>query len=267
MAIITLSRGTYTGARRLGDRLAQTLGYRTVSRGQLYAHIQDKYGVSRDDVAAVMEQAPSMVGFAQSRGLAESLAEKRERIFWLLQASLCELLEGDGAIYHGQAGHLLLPDVSHVLRVRIVAPRQARIAMCMERGGGDELAASQRVDQVDAERSRWTRLLFGVDWTDPGIFDVVLNLDSMDIDQMGELLTKAVELPAFVPTEESRSKMRDLCIRSRVMARLVSEEAPGRTGVRLDVQGGELVVHSKLTEDDLAVVRGYAEACAAECAV
>ncbi len=267
MALITLSRGTYTGARWLGERLAEELGYRTVSRGQLYAHVQERYGVSRDDVAAVMEQAPTMAGYAQSRGLTESLAEKRERIFWLLQASLCELLQGDEAIYHGQAGHLLLPDITHVLRIRIVAPRPMRLLMCVERGGGDELEASRRIDQVDAERSRWTRMLFGVDWSDPGIFDMVLNLETMDIAQMGELVATAVQLNAFTPTEQSRSKMRDLCIRSRLMARLLTEQAPGLAGVRLDVVDGELAVHSRLPDQELSLVRDYAASCAADCAV
>lgn len=265
MALITLSRGTYTGARRLGNRLADVLGYRTVARGQLYARVQERFGVSREDVAAVMEQAPSLLGFAQSRGSTPSLAERREGILWLLQATLCELLEGDNTVYHGQAGHLLLPDISHVLRVRVVAPRPARIAMCMERGGGDEMAASRRIDQVDAERSRWTRMLYGVDWTDPEIFDMVLNLESMDIDQMSELIATAVKLPAFQATDTSRGAMRDLCIRSRVMAKLVSEPLAGQPPVRLDVVDGEVVVQSRLPESALAIVKGYAETFRADC--
>jgi cytidylate kinase len=249
----------------LGDRLAETLNYKTISRGQLYGHVHDRYGVSRDDIAAVMEQAPTMLGFAQSRGTGESMVDRRERVFWLLQSALCELLEGDDAIYHGQAGHLLLPGISHVLRVRIVAPRSRRIAMCMERGGGDELDASRRIDQVDAERSRWTRALYGVDWSDPEIFDIVLNLESMDIEQMGDLIAKAIELPAFTATDESRGAMRDLCIRSRVMAKLVSEPVEGRPPVRLDVTGGELVVHTQLPEVDLAMIQSHAESCRTEC--
>lgn len=243
MAIITVSRGTYTGSRQVVVPLAERLGYRTVSRGQLYSHAENRYGVAREDVVRAMERAPTIKELAKGRdGNGEELAHWRQRMFWYLQASLCDLLGGDDVVYHGQAGHLLLPGLSHVVRVRIIAPLEARIEMAIERAGDTEREATVRIERVDSERSKWTRRLFGVDWAAPDSYDMVLNLERLDVHDLASQIAVTAHLPAFEATVDSMQAFRDLHLRSRIMAQLYKEASVELTGVSIGVQKGEVRV-------------------------
>jgi cytidylate kinase len=221
VSIITISRGTFAGGERLGTLLAERLGYRLVSRELLYETIEQRHGIVAREVADALEQAPRHdAPEMASRDTRQTLAASRRLLFVALQCSLCELLEEDGAVYHGYAGHLLLPGVSHVLRVRIVAPRSQRIEMAMQREGLTRNAASRRIDEVDGERARWTQAFFGVRWDDPLLFDLVLNLEHMSLDEVAATVVEATTLGRFQATEDSRQRLADLCLASRVAAKL-----------------------------------------------
>ena len=241
MAIITISRGTFAGGEKLESLLAQHLGYRTVSREEVYDRVQAQYGFKAEELAELMEQAPTTrltnVGERRSR---QTLGERRRQLMVAVQASLCDLLKADDVVYHGLAGHLLLPGIAHVLRMRVIAPRSKRIELAMEREGLTRPEAGRKIDQVDSERARWTQSFFGVNWGDPLLFDVVLNLDSLTFDDVCAVVEHMVSLPRFQTTESSRKKMADLALASHVTARLSCN--PATAGLLFDVQADDGVV-------------------------
>jgi cytidylate kinase len=223
MAIITISRGTFAGGQKLAETLAKRLGYRTVSREYLYQTVLEQYGLQYDELMQFLEEAPTLramcAGERQDRA---SVGERRRQLFTAVRASLCELVKDDNVVYHGYAGHLLLPGVSHVVRVRLIAPRPKRIEMAMARETLSRADASRKIDQVDGERARWTQAFFGVNWGDPLLFDIVINLENVGIDEATELLEAIAKLPRFRATEESLASMRELAARSKAEARQVT---------------------------------------------
>ena len=86
------------------------------------------------------------------------------------------VITGD-AIYHGLAGHLLLGKGLHILRTRIIAPMEFRIAQVQERMSLKRKEAVEYIETIDADRRKWTRFLYGVDWADASLYDLVLNLE------------------------------------------------------------------------------------------
>jgi cytidylate kinase len=234
MAIITISRGTFAGGEKVAQLLAEKLGYSAVSREQLYQKVKEWYSYDIETIAELLEQAPtSRVASISDRQSRISIGERRRQVFLAVQASLCELLRKDNVVYHGQAGHLLLPGISHVLRVRLIAPRVKRVDLAMARDGLTRTEASKKIDQVDSERTRWTTAFFGVNWGDPLLFDLVLNLEVMSFEEACELIVNASQLPHFRTTPASQKKMEDLVLASRVSARL--NTTPSTAGLALDV--------------------------------
>lgn len=254
MAIITISRGTFAGGERLAALLAERLNYRMVSRERLYEHVAEHHGFSTTEAEEIMEHPPDpfdLLGDAPSR---YSLGHRRRQLVFALRASLCELLEDDRAIYHGHAGHLLLRGVSHMLRVRLIAPRGLRITMAMEREGITRQEAVGRIAQVDAERARGTLALFGVHWDDPSIFDVVLNLERMSLEEAAELTAFAAELPSFRTTDGSRRAMENLRRSSQVMTHLLSHSRTAHLDLQVQVDGHTVLVFGRLADEELAQV-------------
>jgi hypothetical protein len=70
-----------------------------------------------------------------------------------VQAAMCEYAEYGHLVYHGHAGHELLPGISHVLKVRLVAPLEFRIRAVMERDPRlDRKGATRYISQVEPIR-------------------------------------------------------------------------------------------------------------------
>jgi len=120
--IITISRGSFSGGRVVAECVAEKLGYRLVSREVLSAAAA-RYGIAEEKLTRALERAP---------GLWERLGHERRLYLTYIQAALCEALQADDVVYHGHAGHLLLRGISHVLRVRLIAPLAYRIGAAMD---------------------------------------------------------------------------------------------------------------------------------------
>ena len=231
MAIITISRGTFAGGARLASILGARPGYRVVSREQLYERARVVYGISVEEFVGLMERAPS----ALHRG-----ARQSRRLLVALQATMCELVLDDNVIYHGHSGHLFLPDVAHVVRVRLIAPRGVRVEMAMQREGISEYEANVKIDQVDAERTRWSLFFYGHQWGDPAQYDVTLNLDRMSVEDAAVIVGDMTMLPPFQTTEASRRRLRDVALESLVKARLMFDPVMGGADVEVEARDGHV---------------------------
>jgi cytidylate kinase len=65
--------------------------------------------------------------------------------------------------------------------VRITAPREVRVRRIMARDRLDEKAAAAKVRAYDRETAARVEYLFGLDWTQAGHYDVVLNTQDSDL--------------------------------------------------------------------------------------
>jgi len=258
MPIITISRGTFAGGEKLAGLLGQRLQCRTISRELLYEQVQQSYGISAAEAEEIMELAPSHLDHAVERRSRIALGQRRRRLFYALQASLCELLQPDNTVYHGQAGHLLLPGVAHVLRARIIAPRSMRVEMATQREGLSRIEASKKIDIVDSARHRWIQTFFGANWGDPVLFDLVLNLEQQRVEEVAEILVYATSRPSFQATAASLRTLRDLCLSSRVLALLATHPDTQATEIEIDVKDGVVGLLGHLADVEVERVTSVA---------
>lgn len=93
----------------------------------------------------------------------------------------------------GRAGNLVLtPDRG--LRVRIVAPREMRVAVLLDREGLDLRSAGRHLDTLDASRIDFVRRHFHCDPTDPQHYDLVINVALCGVDGAAEIIGRALEV-------------------------------------------------------------------------
>ncbi|HEY3358066.1 MAG TPA: cytidylate kinase family protein [Polyangia bacterium] len=233
MAIVTISRGTFTAGEQLAALVAERLGYRVISREALFKRVAETYGISAEVLDGLRELEPPLAGAAVT---------SRQRMLVAVQASLCDLVGQDRVVYHGHVAHLLLPGVGHTLKVRIVAPRAQRVKLAMEREHLSELEAHRHIEMIDAGRARWARNFYGADWTDPALYDMVLNLEWMSVESVADLLVAATHLPCFQPTEQSLARLRDISLASRVRARLMSDDSTADLALDVTADDGHVRV-------------------------
>jgi hypothetical protein len=164
---------------------------------------------------------------------------------------MCEYAEHGNLVYHGHAGHELLPGISHVLKVRLVAPLAYRIRVAMERNPRlDRKGATRYINQIDEERTSRMRYLFDVDWRDPYQYDLVLSLNKLTLDTACNLVIQAVQWEQFEPTEASRQALQNLALSSRIRAALDAHPQFSPYDIGVAVEEGIVILAGTLPTDD-----------------
>jgi cytidylate kinase len=241
MSIITISRGTASGGQALAERVAAKLGWPCLSN-EVIVEAAKRYNVPEPELVKAFEKAPTFW---------EKLTTSRRVYLTFVQAAMCEYAEHGNLVYHGHAGHALLPGIGHVLKVRLVAPLEYRIRAVMERNARlDRKGAMRYINQVDEERTSRMRYLFDVDWRDPYQYDLVLSLDKLTVDTACDLVIQAVQWEPFQPTDASRLALQNLALSSRIKAALDAHPQFSPYDIGVDVKGGVVTLSGALPTDD-----------------
>jgi len=236
MAIITISRGSMSGGEALANRLSTTLGYPIVGRDVLVAAAK-KLDVAEEVLTQKIVRGP---------GVWESLTSNRHLYVVAVQAALAEHLDKGNLVYHGHAGHLLLKGIPTVLRVRLIAPLEMRVRSVMERQHLNREAAIEYVATVDQERIRWTQFIYGVDWRDPSLYDLVINLENMSIQTACTTIAAVVAQPEFAPTDAAREAITDFQLACRVKIALATNALTRELRVELQAKDGAIEIRGEV---------------------
>ena len=221
MPVVTISRGSLSGGELLAEHLGARLGFKVLSR-EVLVEAARKYGVSESELVD---------GLAEPAGFWERLTHKKEHYLLAVQATLAEMLLPDGnGIYHGHAGQFLLQGLSGVLKLKILAPLEYRVRAAMTELDLTREQALKHIQVVDERRAKWVRQLYGRDWNDPSLYDLVINLDQMSVETAVELVVCLLGRPEYCPTAESVGEFQEFAQAARARAELafhspVSESA------------------------------------------
>jgi cytidylate kinase len=206
MSIICISRGSHGFGMQLAEKLAAQLGYPCIARESLTDEATAQgIPIGRIETAIVKKQP-----------LSEEMELQVERFKAHVTASLCErAVAGESFVYHGRTGHLVLPGVSHVFRVRAITPMEERITLVMNRMNISREKAKRYISQVEEDRHRWIHMLYNVDWEDPSLYDIVINTQHLSIPNASTGLIHMAQLPEYQSTPASRQVLEDLLLASR----------------------------------------------------
>jgi cytidylate kinase len=232
MPIITLSRGFPAGCQAVAETVAATLGCPCLGR-EILVEAATKLRVSEDLLSKKIENTPS---------LWERLIRQRHDYIIGLQAALAEHVASGDLVYHSYAGHLLLKELPCVLRVRIVAPLEARIRDAMQSENLTREQAELSVRRYDEVRGRWTRTIYGVDWADPTLYGIVLSLEHLSVAEASDCIVRLARHPRFAITEDLRKQLLDFLLVTRVRLALASSSATGDLALEIEARDGAVIV-------------------------
>ena len=139
----------------------------------------------------------------------------KERYVAYVQAALLEHFQLDNVVYHGMAGHFFVQDVSHVLKVRVVAQMEDRVKLIMQRERVSEAYALHYIKGVDESRRKWSLHLYGIDTHDPTLYDLVIRTKKLSVDDCVEIICSTVALDRFQRTPQSQQAVIDLALAAR----------------------------------------------------
>lgn len=211
MAIITISRGCYSHGKEIAERVAARLNYECISR-EILIEASNFFNVSEIGLLNSIEKEPSIL---------ERITRGREKYLTYIKAALLEHAADGNIVYHGHAGHLLLKEIPCVLKVRIVAAMENRIQFLVKNEEISETEAEKRIRTEDHKRYNWTRYIYNRDIHDIGLYDLVLNIGTIDINDACDLICNAAQSKTFAAlSAEYSQSLKDLAISTHVQAAL-----------------------------------------------
>jgi len=253
MAVITLNRGAYYGAKELAEYTAQNLDYPLLSREDLIDQLaqfgweEDKLNVARQLHLGMME---------------------RMNLQWIhytacMKAILIEKAKNGKLVYHGSQGGLVLNDFPQTLNIKCIADMDYRIQLVMKRNeyAIDRKEAIKIINRADKRRDRWSRVLLNVETGDDSLYDMIIDLSKTSVSDAFERIRSTISLPQFQPTKESQKKIDDLVIAANLRAKIAMESDILDDDISIEINDGIVnvkgTVHSQ--EDADAIRRMLAQ--------
>lgn len=211
MAIISISRAFCSKGKHIAEEVAERLGYECISR-EILIEASGQFNVPEVQLAQAIHNGPSFF---------ERLTHGKERYIACIRAALLNYVRKDNVVYHGLAGHFFLQGISHAIKVRTIADFNVRVEEEIVRDNVTENIARKRLQHDDNERRKWSQYIYGMDDSDPELYDVILNLRQMSMDDCISSICFATTLPSFATTTESKKALADLALSATVKARIV----------------------------------------------
>jgi cytidylate kinase len=253
MSIITISHEMGAGGPEIGQQAAERLGYRYVDH-ELISDAAHRYGLLEEKLSHLDESKPSLF---------ERFDAETRRYITALQTALYGFAEQDRVVLMGRGGQWLLRGVSHVFRVRIMAPfelRARRLAKKLAGPMGEQASprtVTEMVRRDDAEKAGRMRYLYEVDLADPALYDAVINTEKLAVASAVELIVSAVARPELRTTDASAQLVADRALASRVQVALATHPETRRYRISVDAKLGQVSLEGTAAMDEaIEVARG-----------
>ena len=227
MPILILSSENKELENEIGQKIAQKLEYTTLNQ-EFFSEIAHKYTLDSKKLMNAMDITPSILKRMPSKQWYYYLS--------CVEAGVLDRLLEDNCVCWGLAAHLYVAIVSHVLKVRLI-------------GGHDSIPRSDRPNMTpdkikkiiaEQERSRenWSMTAYNCKEANPGLYDMVINLDQVQTDEVVETLSTTMGYPRLKAMTYSKNNLTDRALAAKVKNVLLKS----LTDIQVEAQNGTVVV-------------------------
>jgi len=162
--------------------------------------------------------------FSSMTSVFNKFTHERERSIAHLKLALAKMLADENLIIEGFVSHLIPKEVSHVLRVCLIADIPSRILNASKEQGLTESDALKDIRRQDEERDAWVHTLFNTnDPWDASLYDMLVPTDKMEEDKIIGLIQENMGKEAVRTTRHSKKAVEDFLLAANVEAVLVKE--------------------------------------------
>jgi len=231
VAIIIISRASYSHGRVVAEKVAEELNYKCVSR-EVISLAAEEYGVPEAWLKDAFETGPSIL---------DRFKHGKKKYIAYVRAALLEYAVQDNLVYHGLAGAFLLEGIPNILRVLISATMEERIKHMMEIRHVSEKEARKAIERFDAERKKWAKFFYGKDPWDINEYDLGLVIGRITVEDAIKKILETVKMPSFQITDEVKKILKDEYLAAKVKSDLMNFYSD----VEVTADDGVVTIHLK----------------------
>lgn len=219
MSIVTIARGSYSRGKEVAERLAKKLGYECISR-DILLEASEEFNIPEIKLVRMLHDCPKIL---------DRLFNGSERYVQYYRSALLQHARNDNIVYHGLAGHFFLKDIPHVLKIRINADINSRVEEEMKRENISAEVALRILKKDDEERRKWSIEVYGTDTWDSRLYDMVINISSLTLEDAVDIIYGVLQKPTFQSTPESRKMVADMALVAKKRADIIKSRGPAET--------------------------------------
>jgi cytidylate kinase len=219
MSIVTIARGSYSRGKEVAERLAKKLGYECISR-DILLEASEEFNIPEIKLVRMLHDCPKIL---------DRLFNGSERYVQYYRSALLQHARNDNIVYHGLAGHFFLKDIPHVLKIRINADINSRVEEEMKRENISAEDALRILKKDDEERRKWSIEVYGTDTWDSRLYDMVINISSLTLEDAVDIIYGVLQKPTFQSTPESRKMVADMALVAKKRADIIKSRGPAET--------------------------------------
>jgi cytidylate kinase len=202
--VVTISRNFGALGREVANLLAETLGVRCCDR-YILQEVARRADVDEDLVRALDEHVSKLEGNWWADLLQPSTFNHDDYYHYLVKVILS--ITRTGGVILGRGAHMILGK-KMAFRVRITGCLELCANRVAERENLDIEQARQRIIEVDNERTEYVRRLYGTGVDEACMYDLVLNSDRFNREQMVELILIAMQKSGYALADDVLNSLR-----------------------------------------------------------
>lgn len=187
---VAISRETGANGGELAARLAERLGWKSLDR-ELLDFLAERYNLSRITLEFVDETVASWFHEIFGKWLEEQMVSQAEYVHRLGRIVLLAA-QHESTVFVGRGIQFMLPRESG-MAVRVVAPKKQRVERIMKLRQMDWAEAERYVADTDRGREQFVERYFHRDANDSHLYDLVVNLECMSLDDATDLIAAQCE--------------------------------------------------------------------------
>ncbi|MFP5213569.1 MAG: response regulator [Acidobacteriota bacterium] len=215
MPIVTIFSGAYCHEEEVVGKVVADLGYRLVNDEAVIAQTASRYAVDEEKLRkAVMGKA----------SIFNKFTHEKERSLAHLEVTVADMLREDNLLFSGYLGFMIPREISHVLKVCLIADIKYRTKNAAQSLNESERDAARRIHKDDESRVLWTEYLMkNKDPWAAGLHDIVIPMDKQTASSAASLIVENARKPVLRVTDNSRAAVEDFILAAGVKFRLAEE--------------------------------------------
>jgi two-component system response regulator CpxR len=215
MPVITVFSGTFCDDEPVLQALLQQTGYKLVSDADLVAEASQLSTIPETKIDRAFSARPSVFN---------KITHERERSIAFLRLALARMQDEDNLIICGFGGHLIPRDLSHVLRVCLIADMKSRIAKAAGALQVTEQEATKLIYKQEEDRVAWVRTILNQnDPWDASLYDMVFPTDKVSVETIVGTVTEIVGTTVVRRTARSQKAIANFRLAADVEIALLQE--------------------------------------------
>jgi len=253
MSVITLFSGSYCNGDEVARKVVEMSGYTLMNEEALIAEASTQFGMDEGKLTKALMGKTSVFN---------KFTHERERSLACMKMTLAQILKSrDNLLLRGFSGLMIPADISHVLKVCLIADLKYRVSLAAERESLSEKDALKTIHKEDESRVLWVEHLFNQkDPWNPALYDMLIPMDKTSVEEAAALIFTNVKKDVLKVSDKSRLAVEDFNLAAEVEMKLVKEghyvSVSAKEGEVTLVINKHVLMLSSLEEELKRIVQG-----------